>query len=209
LHLAVSLRSFRAESLSAFVGHIIENRPIEARRLYSSISERYPILLTRRLDVARDWLREHCRGSERVGFVASSGARRLRPDGIWVGSKVNAPTWFLNDGGDVRSSNHLEEVATEFDIQGLELDWTCVCWDADFRFNGTSWAHYKFRGTSWQRVNSRDLQLYLKNAYRVLLTRARQGMMIFVPGGDPNDDTRLPGLYDETFRFLEECGIRS
>ncbi len=207
LHLGVSMRSFRAESLSEFVGHVIENRPRDARIAYDKIANRYPIQLTRDLNTARQWLRCKARGSERYGLVASSGANRLRPEGIFMKSQIDAPVWFLNDRADVRSSYYLEEVASEFDIQGLELDWTGVCWDADYRFEAGVWKHYSFRGTKWQRSNAPEKQLFLKNAYRVILTRARQGMVIFVPRGSHADPTRPCAYYDSTFDYLLSCGI--
>lgn len=208
LHLSVSMRSFRAEALSSLIGHIVDNRLEAARDVYHQVEDRYPIWLTRDLDVARDWLRSVARGSERFGLVASSGAYRLRPEGLHVKAKVDAATWFLNDRTDVRSSFYLEEVATEFDVQGLELDWIGVCWDADFRHDGDDWRFYNFRGTKWQRVNQEERQLYLKNAYRVVLTRARQGMIIFVPEGEALDPTRPPSYYDETYAFLKACGLK-
>jgi hypothetical protein len=208
LHLSVSMRSFRAEALSSFIGHIVDNRPEAARDVYQQVEDRYPIWLTRDIDAARDWLRKVARGSERFGLVASSGAYRLRPEGLQVKAKVDASNWFLNDRTDVRSSFYLEEVATEFDVQGLELDWAGVCWDADFRHDGDDWRFYNFRGTAWQRVNQDERQLYLKNAYRVILTRARQGMIIFVPEGDPSDPTRPPSYYDDTYAFLQTCGLK-
>lgn len=208
LHLCVSMRSFRAEALSSFIGHIVDNRPEAARDVYRQVEDRYPIWLTRDLDAARDWLRSVARGSERFGLVASSGAYRLRPEGLHVKAKVDAATWFLNDREDVRSSFYLEEVATEFDVQGLELDWVGVCWDADFRHQGDNWGFHNFRGTAWQRINQEERQLYLKNAYRVILTRARQGMIIFVPEGDASDPTRPPSYYDETYAFLKLCGLK-
>ncbi len=208
LHLGVSMRSFRAESLSEFAGHVVGNRPGRASKTYAQIAERYPIALTRDLNVARAWLRDRARGSERFGLIASSGANRLRPEGVFIKSKVDAPTWFLNDRGDVRSSYYLEEVATEFDVQGLELDWAGVCWDADFRYEQKEWKHYSFRGTTWQKANADERQLYLKNAYRVILTRARQGMVIFVPTGSITDTTRPPAFYDETFNYLLRCGLQ-
>lgn len=207
LHLGVSIRSFRAESLSEFVSHIVENRPEEARETYAHIADNYPIFLTRSLTDARSWLRKKGRGSERYGLIASSGASRLRAEGIWIKAKVDAPAWFLNDREDVRSSYYLEEVATEFDIQGLELDWACVCWDADFRYQNNQWHSFNFRGTKWQRVNANEKRLFLKNAYRVLLTRARQGLAIFVPHGDKNDPTRTPDIYDQTYEYLTRCGL--
>lgn len=209
LHLGVSIRSFRAETLSEFVGYVVDNRPDRALIAYQAIADKYPILLTRSLAEARSWLRNKARGSERYGLIASSGANRLRPDGIWIKTKIDAPLWFLNDKADVRSSYYLEETASEFDIQGLELDWTCVCWDADFRYDNEQWQYFGFRGTKWQRVNTAERQLYLKNAYRVLLTRARQGMVIFVPPGDPSDPTRDPQMYGEIYAYLLKCGIAS
>jgi hypothetical protein len=207
LHLSVSIRSFRAEALSNFVGHVVDNKPDQARSTFLEIADKYPIRLTRDLGEARSWLKSKARGSERYGLIASSGANRLRPDGIWIKSKVDAPVWFLNDKMDVRSSYYLEEAASEFDIQGLELDWVCVGWDADFRRVNGEWEHFSFRGTKWQRVNAADRQLYLKNAYRVLLTRARQGMVIFVPPGDPTDPTRSTQIYDRIYEYLKLCGI--
>ena len=207
LHLGVSIRSFRAESLSAFVGHVIDNRPQEAQAAYAKISRLYPVVLTRQLSMARGWLREKARGSERFGLVASSGASRLKPEGVFMKAKIDAPLWFLNARTDVRSSYYLEEIASEFDVQGLELDWTGVCWDADYRYCNGAWNHFAFKGTKWQHVNNVQAKQYLKNAYRVILTRARQGMVIFVPQGDANDGTRVPAFYDETFEYLRRCGL--
>ena len=203
------MRSFRAEALSEFVGHVVDNRPDMARKTYQAIADKYPILLTRSLAEARLWLRNKARGSERYGLTASSGANRLRSEGIWIKAKIDAPVWFLNDKTDVRSSYYLEETASEFDIQGLELDWTCICWDGDFRYENDRWQYFSFRGTKWQHINAADRQLYLKNAYRVLLTRARQGMAIFVPRGDSSDPTRNPQVYDMIVEYLLQCGLQS
>lgn len=208
LHLSVSMRSFRAESLSNFVGHVVNNRADEARTAYGKIADRYPIVLTRNLDQAREWLRGQARGSERYGLLASSGALRLRPEGIHIKAKIDPPAWFLNDCTDVRSSFYCEEVATEFDVQGLELDWAGVCWDADFRYGDGCWRSFDFKGSKWQTVRSTEAVMFLKNAYRVILTRARQGMTIFIPRGDAADSTRPPEYYSETAKFLECCGIR-
>jgi hypothetical protein len=209
LHLGVSIRSFRAEALSEFIGYVVDNRPDKARTTYQAIADKYPILLTRSLAEARSWLRNKARGSERYGLTASSGATRLRSEGVWIRAKIDAPVWFLNDKNDVRSSYYLEETASEFDIQGLELDWSCVCWDADFRYDNNQWQYFSFRGTKWQRINAAERQLYLKNAYRVLLTRARQGLAIFVPRGDSSDPTRYPQFYDQIYGYLIQCGIPS
>ncbi len=207
LHLSVSMRSFRAEQLSAFVSDVLDGNPSGARATLDQLSDRYPIAVTRDLDLARSWLKHHARGSERFGLVASSGALRLRPEGIHVKSSIDPASWFLNDKSDVRSSYYLEDVATQFDIQGLELDWAGVCWDADLRRTGDEWQFHAFKGTKWQNVRSDTNRTYLLNAYRVLLTRARQGFVIFVPQGDDTDPTRPSSYYDETFRYLEQCGL--
>jgi hypothetical protein len=207
LHLAVSMRSFRAEALSEFVGHIIVGDSQSARSSYELIRGAYPITLTREISVARNWLVKRARGTERIGLVASSGALRLRPEGIFIKAEVDPANWFLNDRTDVRSSYYLEEVASEFDVQGLELDWAGVCWDGDLNYDRKRWAFQSFKGTKWQTVNDASRQLYLKNAYRVLLTRARQGMIIFVPNGDDSDRTRQREFYDGTFEFLQQCGL--
>lgn len=206
LHLAVSMRSFRAEALSAFVGAVIDGDHVAARDMLSQL-DKYPLVLTRDVARARRWLRRQARGSERVGLVASSGALRLKPEGIHIKSKIDPANWFLNGKEDIRSSYYLEDVATEFDIQGLELDWTGVCWDADLRMEAGGWGFYSFKGTKWQTVHDSYRRIYLANAYRVLLTRARQGMVIFVPEGDPADHTRTPEFYDRTYEFLRKCGL--
>jgi hypothetical protein len=207
LHLAVSMRSFRAESLSAFIGHIIDNEPADACKTYEHIKAVYPIYLTRDLSAARDWLRSRARGTESFGLVASSGAQRLRPEGVHIKAEIEPAIWFLNGPTDVRSSYYLEDVASEFAIQGLELDWVGVCWDGDFHHKDGKWIYQAFKGTKWQSVKDNSRRLYLKNAYRVILTRARQGMVIFVPKGDASDPTRPPSFYDSTFNFLRLCGI--
>jgi Schlafen group 3, DNA/RNA helicase domain len=207
LHLSVSVRSFRAEKLSEFVGALVHGEADNARSIYQHIEATYPIVLTRDLAHAREWLRSQARGSERFGLVASSGASRLKPEGINVHEKIDATYWFLNGKTDVRSCYYLEDPATEFDIQGLELDWVGVCWDADFRFVNARWSHHKFRGTAWQNVNNISQRSYLANAYRVLLTRARQGMVIYIPPGE-SDPTRPPEFYEGTAAYLEKCGLK-
>jgi hypothetical protein len=209
LHLAVSMRSFRAETLSAFVGHIVDNSPEAARNALEDIKAKYPIVMTRSLEIAKAWLRRRARGTERLGLVASSGALRLRPEGIHIKDKIDPANWFLNGRDDVRSSNYLEEVASEFDIQGLELDWVGVCWDGDFHHSDGTWSYQNFKGTKWQHSKDVSRRTYLKNAYRVLLTRARQGMILFVPKTNGSDKTRPPSLYEGTFEFLRRCGIPS
>ena len=203
LHLSTAMRSFRTPDLAAFVKALLDVDKEKAKELYRKIKDKYPILLTRELDEAKNWTRQHCKGTMRYGLIASSGALRLKPKGIFVKNEINVANWFLNDKTDVRSSYYFEDVASEFDIQGLELDYTIVAWDGDFRFDGTKWTYNNFVGTRWQKINSDDKKLYLKNAYRVLLTRARQGMAIYVPEGDAMDDTRPPEYYDKTYEYLK------
>lgn len=207
LHLAVSMRSFRAEHVSSFVKAVLDCEVETARQHLARLRDRYPIVVTRNLDQAKRWIRERARGSERYGMVASSKAMRLKPHAIDVRVTINPVHWFLNDRNDTRSSYYLEDCATEFQVQGLELDWVCVNWDADLRFNGSGWSFHDFRGTRWTNVHNPENQAYLRNAYRVLLTRARQGMVIFVPPGDSTDPTRNPGYYDNTYRYLKNIGI--
>lgn len=203
LHLSTAMRSFRTPDLAAFVKAVLDVDKEKAKQLFVKIKDKYPILLTRNLDEAKEWTKMHCKGTMRYGLIASSGALRLKPKGIFVKNEVNVANWFLNDKSDVRSSYYLEDVVSEFDIQGLELDYTIVAWDGDLRFDGTNWTYNSFVGNRWQNVNSEEKRLYLKNAYRVLLTRARQGMAIYIPDGDLNDDTRRPQFYDATYNYLK------
>lgn len=184
------------------MSQVLDDDADGARETFNELESRYPILLTRDLGQARAWLRRQSRGSERYGLVASAGGYRLRPEGIHVKAKIDPANWFLNARSDVRSSCYLEEVATQFDIQGLELDWAGLCWDADLRWVDGGWQCHAFKGTRWQTVRDDTKRLYLLNAYRVLLTRARQGLVIFVPRGDRNDLTRPPEFYDGTFEFI-------
>jgi hypothetical protein len=207
LHLAVSMRSFRAENVSAFVKALLDCEKEHARQLFAELASRYPIAITRDLNLAKQWVRKHARGSERFGMVASSKAQRLKPHAIDIRVDVDPVHWFLNDRNDTRSSYYLEDAATEFQVQGLELDWTCVTWDGDLRFTGSGWSHHDFRGDKWTNISNLENRAYLRNAYRVLLTRARQGMVIFVPPGEPSDRTRLPSFYDSTFSYLTDIGI--
>ncbi len=208
LHLSVSMRSYRAENVSLLVKQILDVELEAARETHLLLNDRYPIVLTRNLERAKDWLRSQARGSERFGIVASSQAIRLKPLAIDIRPKADPIHWFLADRTDIRSSYYLEDVATEFDIQGLELDWVCVAWDADFRFSKSGWRAHSFRGEGWQNIKKAERQSYMKNAYRVLMTRARQGMVICVPEGNIQDPTRAPGYYDATFEYLQSIGIR-
>ena len=207
LHLATSVRSFRTPDLAAFVKAVLDVDTDAAKELYSRIKDKYPIVLTRDLNKAKKWVREQCQGTTRYGLLASSGALRLKPEGIFVKNEISVANWFLNGKDDVRSSYMLEDVVTEFDIQGLELDYSVVAWDADYRFVGDEWTYNNFAGNRWNNVSAEDRRLYLKNTYRVLLTRARQGMAIFVPAGSDHDQTRKREWYDRIYGYLKDIGI--
>ena len=222
LHLGVSLRSFRAEKLSAFV-HALLSFDKNASTLYNEIKDRYPIVLTRDMNKARRWLHDKVRGTERTGVLVTKESARFKPLAVHIlpAGDENAVHWFLDDKTDVRSSNYLEDAATEIQVQGLELDYTCVLWDADMRYEGGKWHFYRFNGqTKWteQRGDTeskQELMKYMLNAYRVLLTRARSGMVICVPEGNGTktlngfweDSTRLPEYYDGTYQYLKSSGI--
>lgn len=207
LHLSVSMRSFRAENVSLLVKQILDMDNEGARKTLEMLNKNYPIVITRDLMKAKKWLKEKARGSERYGLVVSSQAERLKPYAIDVKSPMDPIHWFLDSKEDVRSSYYLESVATEFQIQGLELDWVCINWDADFRYSKKGWEHWAFKGKKWQHIKKAEKQDYLKNAYRVLLTRARQGMVIVVPPGDPEDNTRKSDFYDPTYKYLKSIGF--
>ena len=218
LHLGVSLRSFRAERLSAFV-HSLLSFNSDAVDLYKDVvSHGYPIMLTRDMNKARQWLRQQARGSQQTGILISKVSARFKPLAVHVlpQDEDNAVHWFLEDKTDVRSSNYLEEAATEIQVQGLEVDFSCVLWDADMRYENGEWTFWKFNGrTEWRLERNLEVQKYMLNAYRVLLTRARQGMVICVPEGNghttpegfPEDSTRLPSFYDRTYRYFKSLGM--
>lgn len=222
LHLGVSLRSYRAEKLSAFV-HALLTFDNSAAKLYQEIREKYPIVLTRSMSVAKRWLHSKVRGSERTGVLVTKESARYKPLAVSIlpSGDENAVHWFLEDKTDTRSSNYLEDAATEIQVQGLELDYTCVLWDADMRYEGGKWHFYRFNGkTEWieqtgKSEGQQELMKYMVNAYRVLLTRARAGMVICVPEGNPNktksgfweDSTRLPEYYEGTYQYLKSLGI--
>ena len=207
LHLSTSIRSFRTPDMAAFVKAILDADTERARLLWCQIRDKYPIVITRDLSKAKEWIKVRCQGTTRYGLLASSGALRLKPEGIFVKNEVSVSNRFLNGNYDVRSSYALEDVVTEFDIQGLELDYSIVAWDADYRFEEGRWAYYGFVGNRWNNVASAEKRLYLKNAYRVLLTRARQGMAVFVPVGSDNDITRNRRFYDGTYEYLRALGV--
>ena len=223
LHLSVPVRAVRAEKLYKFVQALLTFDP-QAKELYNDVNKRYPIVLTRDMDKAREWLHKKVRGTERTGVLVTKEAARFKPLAIHIlpSGYENAIHWFLEDKTDTRSSNYLEDAATEIQVQGLELDYTCLMWDADMRYDDGKWRFYKFNGnTRWieQTGISESIQerrRYMLNAYRVLLTRARFGMVICVPEGNPNktstgfyeDSTRLPEFYDGTYNYLKSLGIK-
>lgn len=207
LHLNTSVRAFKAKSLSTFVHELLELNLEGCQEIYEGLKDKYPIRITRNLEYAKSWLKEQYRGTERIGLIASSGARRLKADGMDVKNEIDAPLWFLNDKNDVRSSFFLEDVATEFEIQGLEIDYACVAWGANLRKVGSAWDYRNFKGYKWQNIKQEVQRDYLKNAYRVLLTRARQGMVIYIPEGSQTDHTRPASDYLEVYNYLREIGI--
>jgi hypothetical protein len=212
LHLKTSIRSFRADKQCQFVDALLDNNPEETKAVYQMISEKYPVYMTRDYQLAKSWVKKQVRGSQRCGVMACSSAQRLKPEGIYVPTEIDVKNWFLAPSDDLRSSNMLEVVASEFKVQGLEIDWGLVCWDADLRRTkkGDDWDYYTFRGTRWNKRNKEDQKRYLVNSYRVLLTRSRQGMIIFVPKGvDPEiDATRDNAYYDGIYNYLLSCGIK-
>jgi len=208
LHLSVSERSFRAINLNAWVNAVINNNSDEAFELAQSIKEKYPLFITRSIDSAKEWLRNKKIGTKRIGLVASSGGLRLKPYGIHVREIIDEAMWFLNDENDIRSSYYLEIAATEYKVQGLELDWVGICWDADLRRNSKGWDFKNFSGTEWHQTKTTAERQFLLNTYRVLLTRAREGIIIFVPSGDEKDETRSPEFYNPIFEYLKSCGLQ-
>ena len=211
LHLNTSIRSFRANNQAKFVDLLLDNKPKEAKEIYNKIIDKYPIYITRDINNAKEWAKGKVRGSQRCGVLACSSAQRLKPEGIYVPTDIDVKNWFLADSNDLRSSNMMEIVASEFKVQGLEIDWSVVCWDADLRRKSDyEWDHYNFRGSKWVHRKKEEQKRYLVNAYRVLLTRARQGMIIFVPRGvdSEEDKTRDSSFYDEIYNYLLKCGIK-
>lgn len=218
LHLSVNIRSFRAEKLSSFIHSMLSFRS-DAVDLYKDVTKKYPVVLTRDMDSARAWLRKQARGTQQTGVLVTKVAARYKPLAVHIlpQDDNNAVHWFLEDKNDIRSSNYLEDAATEIQVQGLELDYACVLWDADMRYHNDSWTFYKFNGKNkWIPENNEENRKYMLNAYRVLLTRARQGIVICVPYGNknktsegfPEDPTRLPEYYDDTYEYLKSLGLK-
>ena len=207
LHLSTSIRSFRTPYISSFVKSLLDLDKGMAKEYLNKIGSRYPIYITRDLNKAREYVKNKSKGTTRYGIIASSKAMRLKPSGLFIKSSNNIVHWILGEKDDVRSSYYLEEAVTEFDIQGLEIDYSIVAWDADLRYVNGEWKYHYFRGSKWVTIQKEDNKLFLKNAYRVLLTRARQGMVIFVPEGNDEDYSRQKEYYDGTYQYLIELGI--
>ena len=214
LHLATSIRSFRSENVSLLIKHLLDNEAEKAKTVHSVLTDKYPIVITRDLEKAKQWIKNQARGNERYGLFASSSAARLKPYGVYYAkdrNSISPENWFLNSKEDIRSSYFMESVASEFETQGLEVDYALIAWDADLRIESNQWAFYQMSNRlsppNWSRIRSENNRIYLKNAYRVLLTRARQGFVIYVPYGNNEDVTRNPCFYDETFEYLKGIGI--
>ena len=207
LHLSTSKRSYRSNMVSAFVKALIDYDVEQAKSYYDVVKERYPIKITRNLSAAKQWVKQNARGNDRYGIVASSQAKRLRADGISWLEDSQLTSWFLNGKNDVNSSYFMEVAASEFDIQGLEIDWIVFAWEGDYRVEEGEFTYNQFKGTKWQKIKNENDKEYLKNSYRVLLTRARQGIVIYVPKGNDEDETRLSSFYDQTFEYLQSIGI--
>lgn len=212
LYLATSMRSFRSENVSFFIKSLLENNVSDSQKYLALLKEKYPIMITRNLEKAKEWVQEKARGSERYGILVSSNSKRIKPYGIeYNKSNISPKNWFLNQKEDIRSSCFLEEVASEFETQGLEIDYAIVAWDADLRIQNGKWVAYQMsfvkNPPDWSPITNSENKLYLKNAYRVLLTRARQGFIIFIPTGSDSDLTRKSSNYDETFDYLIRIGI--
>ena len=215
LHLSVPVRSFRSNKLSDFIESILSLDEEKAIQLYNKIYENYPFVITRSISLAKQWINTKTRGSERSGVVISSSAKRLRAKGIDSENGVRSNSdkskiinWFLANNNDIRSSSFLEIPATQFAIQGLELDWLLLAWGGDLSYNGVNWNYKNFRGAIWNNINTEVKKEFLINTYRVLLTRARQGVVIYIPEGDLNDKTRLPSFYDGTYDLLKRIGVK-
>jgi hypothetical protein len=208
LHLKVSIRSYKAEKLSEWVVALLDDNPLRSKQILQNHLTEYPIFLTRNLETARQFLRNKNRGHRRSGLIASSGARRLRPLGLDVTAEIDVANWFLNSKNDIRSSCFLELPATEFAVQGLELDWVGLCWGDDFRKEDSDWSFHAFKGTKWQIERQEERKQFIKNKYRVLLTRGREGLIIFIPEGSETDITRPSKNYDGTYEYLKRIGIR-
>ena len=210
LHLDKSLRSFRNPLVAKFINNLIDEDKFDDENINQSVIEdlgAYHIRLTRDIEKAKKWIKTKARGTERYGIITHHKSYRLRPYGICIDPKLDVAKWYLDKSNSIYSSYYMEQVASEFQTQGLEIDWACVCWDANLRYD-EGWKYNEFRGIKWTKINDDLKATYLKNSYRVLLTRARQGMVIFIPRGDINDDTRNPYDYDGVYNYLKSKGIK-
>lgn len=208
LHLAVDMRSFRNKNVAAFAEALVSNCPEEASEIYGELQKDYPIYVTRDLEAAKHWVRSATkRPSDRYGIIAGSYAQRLRAEGVTVPLDFDAVKWFLRGKDEIDSSYFMEVAASEFKIQGLEIDYAIVAWEGDYRYGESEFEFHRFYGNKWQNLNNPTQRRYLKNGYRVLLTRARQGYVIYVPRGSEEDPTRPPSHYDRTYRYLRSAGI--
>jgi hypothetical protein len=214
LHLSVPVRSFRSDKLSDFVENILSSNIKKAKELYTQLKHSYPFVITRNNTTYKNWLHDNSQGSERSGLLISSSARRLRARGIDAENGVRSNSdkskiihWFLSPNNDIRSSSFLEVPATQFAIQGLELDWACLAWGGDLSHDGNGWVFKDFVGAKWTTIGVETKKNFLLNAYRVLMTRARQGLIIYIPYGDDNDKTRSHNQYDGTYEYLKNIGI--
>ena len=226
LYLNTTLRSLNSPNLADFIEDLLDNKPNEAKEKLDDFKDYYPLFITRNLNLAKKWVKNETnivksleRNEEtkkepfvRYGLLAESNSMRLRPEGIFLRRKEDNEiiSWFLNDEKDIRSSNHLEIAATEFDIQGLEIDYSILAWDGNLRYVNNEFEYYKMKNsanTNWTPMNDIEEVKYLINSYRVLLTRARRGMVIFIPEGDEEDKTRKKEFYDGTYNYLKNIGI--
>jgi hypothetical protein len=214
LRLTVPMRSYRSELVSAWVDALLTGQPDRAAEIAAQLTA-YPITLARSLPACRSWLRQNTRGQRRSGLLASSKASRLLAEGLGASLTVEDKNkichWYLKPINDYRSSNSLEVTANEYTCQGLELDYAGVCWGGDFMRSddGSDWSFRMLRNTSWNRVHNENDRRFILNKYRVFLTRAREGMTLFVPRGDLADNTRPPMYYDGLAKYLAACGARS
>ena len=193
---------------------------VRAAAIASALTEKPQI--TRSLDTARHWLKCRQIGRTRSGLVSSAYAARLRSDGLENSFDFHQnfewEHWFLDEltcapvgspqkyCGDVRCSSILEVAATQFEIQGLELDWIGLCWGEDLVWSEGSWKTYRFTNKTWRENHNAVKHAYMLNGYRVLLTRARQGMIIYVPEPTSEDQSRLHNELNHTAEFLIACG---
>ena len=213
-HLDHSLRFYKNRDFEKWASAVVSADSKRAKTVADRLEKSgIKILLSRGLNIAKKWIRDHRVGEERAGMIASSQARRLIAEGIHVLPQADSKIghWMLAPSGDIRSSNTLEVAQNQFQIQGLELDYTLLCWDADFRLTGDEWSVFNINGTTWQNQKQESQKNYRENSYRVLLTRARKGLVIYVPKGDltHEDETRKPEFYDGVFEFLQSCGCAS